>query len=259
LGLVEKLDVETDGPEDEDADDVDRARRAVQYRMTSAQTLGELQRCQQERAEPRNPVRQQPPFEGVVVVPDRMRRIDEKALVVIQNISGHRRDRRKNQILQPKWPSRRRRHHFSRIRHSNAPLGRHFPARDYATLWALARQLTIRHPFLRIENSGPPSRRPIGAWGSPKGVLNAIRTGWAIWLLHRAQTHVLVDRIGHCPGERVRRLRAERRSYDRAVPALRIPDHRRRGSWRLRDLQSRPGPEVRRRGGAGPAQGRKIR
>jgi hypothetical protein len=50
-------------------------------------------------------MRQQPPLERIIVVPDWMRRIDQKTFVVVQHISGHHCDRRKHQMLYPKWPT----------------------------------------------------------------------------------------------------------------------------------------------------------
>ena len=53
------------------------------------QVVGKLQWRQQHHAGAGEAVRQEPPLEGLIVLPGRVRRVDKKALVAIEDVGRH--------------------------------------------------------------------------------------------------------------------------------------------------------------------------
>src|SRR5438445_9625095 len=64
-----------------------------------AQPVGELHRPEQECTSPGHAMRQQPPLEGLVVLPDRSLCIEKEIFVVAENVSDHQANEPKNEIL----------------------------------------------------------------------------------------------------------------------------------------------------------------
>src|SRR5271163_302500 len=93
---------------------VEAAGHPVQRGETQPQTFPELHWCKDQRASTGDTVRQQPPFERLVIVPDRVRRVDEKALIVIKHVSRHGGDKGENQVFGTK-PRLRHPHCFSHL------------------------------------------------------------------------------------------------------------------------------------------------
>jgi hypothetical protein len=89
LRLIEKLDVGPKRRQDERARHVDAAGHPVQRGEAQPQTFPELHWRKDQRASTSDTVRQQPPLERFIVLPNRVRRVDEKALIVVKDISRH--------------------------------------------------------------------------------------------------------------------------------------------------------------------------
>ena len=64
---------------------------------TRPQTVRKLHWCQEERTGAGDPMRQQIPADGFVMLPNRVRGIDEKTLIVVEHIERHRAEKGKDE------------------------------------------------------------------------------------------------------------------------------------------------------------------
>lgn len=80
------MDVSAERSKYERACNANASHDSMQQGETCAQAVEELHRHEQQCASTNDPMRQQPRLEGFIVLPVRMRRIEKKALVVIQNV-----------------------------------------------------------------------------------------------------------------------------------------------------------------------------
>src|SRR6266436_672082 len=74
---------------DKDTGNIKTSDNTMKLRETLAQTIGKLHWTEQKRTGSGQTMRKQPPLERLVVLPDRILRIDEEVLVVAENVSDH--------------------------------------------------------------------------------------------------------------------------------------------------------------------------
>src|SRR5204863_9212423 len=71
----------------------------MKFRKALADAIGKLQRTKKNGEGPRHSMRQQPPAEWMIVLPDRVGAMDEKTLVVDENIPQHQGDKSEQNVL----------------------------------------------------------------------------------------------------------------------------------------------------------------
>jgi hypothetical protein len=71
----------------------------MEFPEAATEPLRELHRAQQKRARPCYAMRQKPPFERLIVVPDRVSRIHQETLIVTKDINEHQSEDAKQQVL----------------------------------------------------------------------------------------------------------------------------------------------------------------
>jgi hypothetical protein len=87
--LLDILHVGAERPADYGARHVESAHHAMDLGVVLAQLVGELEGPQQQGACCRQTMRQQPPLERLVMLPNRMVGLDQKTLVVLQDVQQH--------------------------------------------------------------------------------------------------------------------------------------------------------------------------
>jgi hypothetical protein len=74
----------------------------MELREALTQAVRELHGSEQESTSTGDAMRQEPPLERLVVLPGGVLRINEEALVMAENVSGHQANERKKEILRPR-------------------------------------------------------------------------------------------------------------------------------------------------------------
>jgi len=87
--LLEVLDVKAEWRSHEYTCDIDSADYTVELPETIAESVGELQRRQQQSARTGDSMWQQPPLKRFEVLPHRILRMHQKTLIVRDNVSQH--------------------------------------------------------------------------------------------------------------------------------------------------------------------------
>ena len=87
--LLKILDVEAERSRRKGPGDINSASDAVQLGVTLPQPVGKLHRAEQQSARTGNSMRQQIPLKRLVMLPYRIRTVDEKTLVVTKYVGHH--------------------------------------------------------------------------------------------------------------------------------------------------------------------------
>jgi len=98
--FLKPLDIEPERTGDEYACDVDTPQNSMEARKALAKALGELRGTEQKSTRSGDSVGQQPPLEWLVVLPDRIVRMDEEALVVTEDVGQHQAKEDEQQVFE---------------------------------------------------------------------------------------------------------------------------------------------------------------